>query len=69
MPLVYHDSGVVGCRRYLWRGRDSRSGEQVADSAALVLQLLARMNPDASGAGGGRSRGLRPCVDLRTVSY
>jgi hypothetical protein len=39
VPLVYHDSGAVGCRRYLFRGCDRRSGAQMAPSAALDLRL------------------------------
>ena len=41
MPFVYHDSRAVRCGRYLWRGRDCRSGEQMADSEALVLRSFA----------------------------
>jgi hypothetical protein len=40
VPFVYHDSRAVRRRRYLWRGRAGNSGEQMADSAALVSQLV-----------------------------
>jgi len=41
VPFVYHDSRTVRCGRYLWCGRDRGSGEQMADSDALVLWLFA----------------------------
>jgi hypothetical protein len=44
VPVVYHDSGSVGGRRQLWRGRGRRGGAQVADSAALAQQALAWIN-------------------------
>ena len=60
MSFVYHDSGAVGCRCHLRSRRDRRSGQQMADSAALVLQLQASMIPETGGVGRGRSRRLRP---------
>jgi hypothetical protein len=45
VPFVYHDSGVVSCRRYLICGRDSSSGEQMAHSAALVSRFSTRLTP------------------------
>ena len=39
MPFVYHDSCAFCCGRYLRRRRDRHSGEQMADSEALVLRL------------------------------
>jgi hypothetical protein len=37
---VYHNRGVVGGRRHLRCRCDSRSGQQMAHAAALVLQSL-----------------------------
>jgi hypothetical protein len=39
VPFVYHDSCAFCCGRYLRRRRDRHSGEQMADSEALVLRL------------------------------
>jgi hypothetical protein len=41
VPFVYHDGCAVHRGRYLWRGRDCRNGEPLADFEALVLRLLA----------------------------
>ena len=48
MSTLYHDSAVVGCRSHLWRRCNSRGGSQMAHSAALALQLLARLKSEAS---------------------
>src|SRR5215470_1083783 len=54
---MYLDSGVVGCRRDLRRRCSSRSGEQMADSAALGLHLLATVTLESRGN----------CVDQRDL--
>jgi len=55
VSTMYHDSGVVGCRSHLWRRCNSRGGSQVAHSAALALQSLARLKSEASEEGRWRA--------------
>jgi hypothetical protein len=55
---MYHDRGFVGCGRRLWRRRNSRSGRQMARSAALVSQSLPRLNEGICRDGDCRHGGL-----------
>jgi hypothetical protein len=42
---MYHDCGIVGCRRYLWCQCHSGSGQQMAHCAALVFRFLTPAAP------------------------
>jgi hypothetical protein len=44
VSLMYHDSAAVSGRRYVWCRRNRYRGQQVAHSAALALQILARLH-------------------------
>jgi len=45
VSLMYHDGGDVGRGRHLWRGCNSRSGQEMAHPAALVSAVVGEDDP------------------------